>query len=98
MRIMHACRVAWLAAWASAVGLACGLQAAFACESAADCIDGGVAGTCESTGFCSFPDDACDSGQRYGKHAGGGLGDSCVEPAGESGGTSDASSTSASTS
>lgn len=47
------------------------------------CIVGGVAGQCESVGFCSFPDTGCPSGQRYGEFAGAGLAYDCVpiEPA-----------------
>jgi cysteine-rich repeat protein len=39
-----------------------------------------VSGTCEATGWCSFPDPACDSGARYGDHAGGSLAGECVPP------------------
>lgn len=42
------------------------------------CIVGGVAGQCEATGFCSFPDTGCPSGQRYGEFAGAGLAFDCV--------------------
>jgi hypothetical protein len=41
----------------------------FACQSDEDCM-GDVAGMCAAGGACSFPDDECDSGQRYGDHAG----------------------------
>ena len=44
------------------------------------CIVGGVAGQCEATGFCSFPDTGCPSGQRYGEFAGAGLAFDCVPP------------------
>ncbi len=36
-------------------------------------------GRCEATGFCSFPDSACASGNRYGAFAGEGLGGQCVD-------------------
>jgi len=57
----------------------------FACGSSDDCQDGGTPGTCEPTGFCSFPDMQCDSGSRYGDHAGDGLAGECVPSAGTSG-------------
>ncbi len=47
----------------------------------------GVAGSCEESGFCSFPDDGCESGRRYSAH-GGALSRQCVpEDSGSSGGT-----------
>lgn len=59
--------------------LACGDQAnVFRCSDAASCDANGVAGTCESTGFCSFPDPSCPSGQRYGEFAGSGFAGGCV--------------------
>jgi len=61
---------------------------AFACLESADCSDGAMAGTCEPTGWCSFDDPDCESGARYGEHAGGGLAGQCVDPAGT---TTDAS-------
>ncbi len=42
------------------------------------CILGEVRGVCQATGFCSFPDGKCESGQRYGELAGSQLGGSCV--------------------
>lgn len=59
---------------AIAIALACS-PSAFTCLEDAEC-SGGV---CQSTGSCSFPDDACDSGQRYGEHAASGLAGECVE-------------------
>jgi hypothetical protein len=72
-----------LVAVAGAVGLglaACdSLPAVFECRAPADCVDGQSAGTCEPTGYCSFPDAACtESGRRYGTYAGDGLGGTCV--------------------
>ncbi|HEY5944063.1 MAG TPA: hypothetical protein VIV40_01165 [Kofleriaceae bacterium] len=49
-----------------------------ACDSAADCVLANATGACESTGFCSYPDDACLGGKRYSPGAGGGLGGTCV--------------------
>lgn len=57
----------------------CGLSAAFPCDVDADCIDGGRLGLCQPDGWCSFPDDGCGSGQRYGTHAGDGLAGLCVD-------------------
>lgn len=47
------------------------------CSGDGDCMLGDLAGTCEATKFCSYPDPACD-GNRYSPGAGGGLGDTCV--------------------
>src|SRR5688572_8659786 len=69
---------------------------AFACEEPSDCVDGEVLGTCEPGGGCSFPDDGCDSGKRFGEHAPGGLGGQCV-PLDVGTGESDAGTASAST-
>lgn len=46
----------------------------FHCQEDDECLEGDVQGVCQATGFCSFPDEACESGQRYGKHAGGRTG------------------------
>jgi cysteine-rich repeat protein len=59
--------------------LGCG-SAVFACNDASDCRAGEQLGTCEADGWCSFPDDTCPSGARYGSHAGGGLAGECVPP------------------
>jgi hypothetical protein len=58
--------------------LACS-QSAFICADDEQCGDEGI---CEASGFCSFPDPACDSGRRYGKLAGK-LAGACVDPSGE---------------
>ena len=49
----------------------------FPCQTSVQC---GENGTCQATGFCSFPDGACPSGERYGQLAGDGLAGECVEP------------------
>jgi cysteine-rich repeat protein len=54
--------------------------ASFACDDAAQCT---VGGRCEPTGFCSFADQTCPGGWRYGSAAGNGLANACV---GETGG------------
>lgn len=46
----------------------------YLCQDDANC----PSGQCETSGFCSFPDEACDSGRRYGEFAGEGLGGKCV--------------------
>lgn len=68
---------------ALAPSMACG-GAAFVCE-AGQC---GPDGQCQADGWCSFPDIGCASGQRYGAHAGDGVGGTCVPvgPLGSSGG------------
>lgn len=68
---------------------ACGAQV-FVCEDPSDCPNG----TCEPSGFCSFPDDACASGQRYGAHAPASVANACVDPIAGTSGTSDADATS----
>lgn len=52
---------------------------AFVCAGDGECVDGSRAGTCEASGFCSFPDDGCASNQRYGEWAGDGLAGACVD-------------------
>jgi hypothetical protein len=66
------------------LALVCGCTSgAFACEDDLGC---GLDGMCQADGWCSFPDDGCPSGQRYGEHSGGGLGGMCVDPFGTTGG------------
>jgi hypothetical protein len=81
---------AWLvAAVAGTAGVACNASNTFTCASDQQCGGGGF---CESTGFCSFPDAACNSGRRYGEHSGD-LADQCVRP-GDTDATSDGSTSS----
>ena len=49
----------------------------FGCTEQPQC---GDEGTCQPTGFCSFPDDDCESGQRYGELAAAGFAGNCVPP------------------
>ena len=58
---------------------------AFACEEDADCAGGGAAGICEAAGACSFADDDCPSGRRYGDRSPEDLAGECVEPPGTTG-------------
>ena len=48
---------------------------AFLCSDDSQC----EGGQCEASGYCSFPDEACLSGQRYGEHSPTGLAGECVE-------------------
>jgi cysteine-rich repeat protein len=41
----------------------------YTCTDDAECTSGGGEGTCEDTGYCSYPDGECDSGRRYGELA-----------------------------
>lgn len=61
----------------------------FVCRDDAAC---GAEGRCEASGFCSFPDDACPSGRRYGEHAASAYANACVEPGAEPGSSSTAAS------
>ncbi|HET6583521.1 MAG TPA: hypothetical protein VFG69_08735, partial [Nannocystaceae bacterium] len=65
---------------ALAAGVACGFGGAFACEDDDECNGNAGAGVCQASGYCSFPDDDCDSGQRYGEHVPGDLAGDCVPP------------------
>ena len=67
---------AGIGAWIAA----CVNPSAFLCSSDAECVASGAVGQCEPSGYCSFPNDACDSGYAYGKDAGEGLAGNCVEP------------------
>jgi hypothetical protein len=73
-----ASRIAALAV--SCIGAtACSNASVFSCVQDGQC---GAGGTCQADGWCSFVDDDCPSGSRYGEHAGEDLGGACV-PAGE---------------
>lgn len=63
---------------------------AFACEGSDQCRAGDVQGVCQPEGVCSFPDDACSSGQRYGEHSGA-LSGHCVPADGTGTGSSTSS-------
>jgi hypothetical protein len=67
---------------ASAAGAACRQPGVFSCADDEAC----AGGQCEPEGFCSFVDEACDSGRRFGDHAGDGLAGTCVA-VGEEGGS-----------
>ncbi len=64
----------------SALAFGCGSDSLlFQCAEDSQCVQDGVDGFCEATGACSFPDDTCASGRRYGPLSSGGLADRCVQ-------------------
>jgi hypothetical protein len=63
-------------------------RSAYECAGDASC---GTGGTCQPTGYCSFADPDCASGQRYHGSAAGDLADLCVD--GTDGGTPDTAAT-----
>lgn len=67
----------WLSLAALPGSAGCAVAESFACTADAQCMADGAAGRCEVEGVCSFPDDACPSGHRYGALAGG-LSGECV--------------------
>lgn len=77
--------VRWLQVVALALSSGCGVAAAFPCDASSQCLDAGVAGVCQADGWCSFPDDGCASGQRYGAHAGDDMAGLCVGDPGTTG-------------
>jgi hypothetical protein len=60
------------------VGCAPDLPASFVCTDDTQCRYQGVSGICQPTGACSFADDTCASGQRYGQFGSTGLAGTCV--------------------
>lgn len=66
----------------------------FQCEGDSECTVQGVAGLCEDNGVCSFPDEECSSGRRYGQQAPAELAGVCVEGGGSSSGTTSTQGTS----
>jgi len=60
------------------------MPATYGCSSDEQCRDGAEAGWCEADGYCSFADDACPDGRRYGGFAPGSIAGACVEGAGSS--------------
>ena len=64
---------------------ASGCHRSFLCAENAQCQLGETEGRCEASGFCSFPDDACPSGHRYGEHASADLAHECADVAVASG-------------
>jgi Concanavalin A-like lectin/glucanases superfamily len=66
---------------AAALALGCGAcrPSVYVCTEDEQCATGQLVGLCQGDGRCSFPDDACPSGQRYGDHVGSMAGE-CVAP------------------
>jgi hypothetical protein len=56
----------------------CSGAGVFDCSDASQCSIAGQPGACEPNGYCSFPDESCPSGQRYGEHAAAGIAGTCV--------------------
>ena len=56
----------------------CGGDVPFECQSDEQCVLDGSRGRCERTGYCSFPDEACKTGWRYGELAESTLVAQCV--------------------
>lgn len=75
---------------AAAAAAACQSAAGFSCSDNDDCQSGDLDGTCELNGLCSFPDQDCESGQRYGQASGALAGD-CVPPTSGTDGETDTS-------
>lgn len=72
---MRSLRWVLLAVVAGAAGC---VAEGFVCDDDAQCALAGVAGRCEATRACSFPDATCASGRRYGALSSGRLADECV--------------------
>lgn len=72
---------------ATALG-GCGGQGAFGCSDDDACSGAGPGAQCEANGYCSFEDETCPEGRRFGDHAGDALGGQCVTPASATGSTS----------
>lgn len=72
--------MAVLLAFASGTG--CTSDTDFECANNSQCVDAEIQGVCQPNSYCSFPDPACPSMQRYSKLAPSGFAQECV-PAGE---------------
>lgn len=70
-------RIGWLAVLSLLFG--CQSSDSFGCSEDGQCESAGITGMCEANGYCSFLDDTCASGRRYGDLAGGGLAAVCVQ-------------------
>ncbi|MBT8495097.1 MAG: hypothetical protein KJO07_18775, partial [Deltaproteobacteria bacterium] len=60
------------------LGLGCLDEGAYQCGADAECTNAGVQGSCEANGFCSFPDEECESGRRFGGSAADDVAGDCV--------------------
>jgi cysteine-rich repeat protein len=72
--------VAWGLVGLLAVGAtgSCLPPAVFDCASDDQCLDLGPEARCQDVGYCSEPDDDCESGQRFHEYAGDGLQRQCT--------------------
>ncbi len=57
---------------------ACLQTTSFHCTKSSQCMTPSQTGTCESVGYCSFPDSSCPDGKRFGDLAGDSLSNTCV--------------------
>jgi hypothetical protein len=65
----------------------CEITGAFACSDDEQCRSGAVDGACQANGYCSFPDESCATGHRFGDAAPDGVANTCVEPVEDTGTT-----------
>lgn len=79
--------VSALLAAACTLLLSCNASDSFACANDDACSIENVAGQCEASGYCSFPDEECSSGRRYGENAPAELAGVCVPAEGSTGET-----------
>ncbi len=63
---------------AAVVGCCWGCAVTFPCSTSDQCTRDGAQGTCQASGYCSFPDDGCESDERYGELAPEHLAGTCV--------------------
>jgi len=82
-------RILVLGALAWSIGGACNGTTSYQCSESSQCMSAGIAGMCQPDGWCSFPDTACPSGQRYGAFVGDALAEQCVPADGTTGEGSD---------
>lgn len=81
----------WFVALAASA-VHCGDAGEFVCEANTQCVSGETQGVCEVSGYCSFADSMCPSGQRYGSQAPAHLAKTCVPSSVAEGGTGSTSS------
>lgn len=74
----------WLVALALFGSSACLSSQSYVCGDDDACVSSDRTGTCEATGYCSFPDTECGTGRRYAEFAGDGLAGLCVAEDGSS--------------
>ena len=67
----------------TAVLYGCLPDVAFDCTDDPQCAGLGADARCEPVGYCSAPDDDCESGRRFHDHAGEGLAGACTLPGGQ---------------